>query len=410
MNGIRVLSINWVVLGHVYYIGLGAADYTDYISMWRKIPMAIIYNALPAVDTFFFISGFLVSLLLSKDLAKRGKFNAVGYYLHRYLRLTVPFLVVTLGQGFLAQIFIRGPFEDILTKGSENCNKWWWTNILYINNFVPWNKLEICVGQSWYLSNDFQFFIVAPLFIWLLYKSPRTGIAVTMTTLVCSCVAAGVITYGYNLGPSTVFDPNAANFTDFKLLYDKPWIRCPPYLIGLLGGWFCFKNLDSLKLYISRLRFITRLLLSVVIWITTCTVQYWVTFGLHNDMLKKTSGEKISLAGSVVYETFARSSWGIALLVQIVSCQCGLGGIINKVLSWKGWIVLSRLTFAVYLLHYIIIQSFIVQLRHPFFYKPDYEIAILYFGFLGMSYLAAALLFTCVEQPLTFLERMTYRK
>lgn len=231
-----------------------------------------------------------------------------------------------------------------------------------------------------------------------------------MTTLVCSCVAAGVITYGYNLGPSTVFDPNAANFTDFKLLYDKPWIRCPPYLIGLLGGWFCFKNLDSLKLYISRLRFITRLLLSVVIWITTCTVQYWVTFGLHNDMLKKTSGEKLSLAGSVVYETFARSSWGIALLVQIVSCQCGLGGIINKVLSWKGWIVLSRLTFAVYLLHYIIIQSFIVQLRHPFFYKPDYEIAILYFGFLGMSYLAAALLFTCVEQPLTFLERMTYRK
>ena len=65
-------------------------------------------------------SGFLVSLLLSKDLAKRGKFNAVGYYLHRYLRLTVPFLVVTLGQGFLAQIFIRGPFEDILTKVSSN--------------------------------------------------------------------------------------------------------------------------------------------------------------------------------------------------------------------------------------------------------------------------------------------------
>ena len=61
-------------------------------------------------------SGFLVSLLLSKDLVRKKKFNAVGYYLHRYLRLTAPFLVVTLGQGFLAQIYIRGPFEDILNK------------------------------------------------------------------------------------------------------------------------------------------------------------------------------------------------------------------------------------------------------------------------------------------------------
>ncbi|KAL5256315.1 hypothetical protein ACHWQZ_G011512 [Mnemiopsis leidyi] len=410
MNGIRVFSINWVVLGHVYYIGLGAADYTDYVSMWRRYPMAIIYNALPSVDTFLFLSGFLVSLLLSKDLARKGRFNALGYYLHRYLRLTIPFLVVTLGQGFLAHVFIRGPFQDILVPGHSNCVKWWWTNILYINNFVPWNKLELCIGQSWYLSNDFQFFVFAPIFIWLLYKSPKIGISVTLSTLVCSCVTAGIICYYNDLGPSTVFDPHAVNFTDFRLLYDKPWIRCPPYLIGLLGGWFCFKNLDSLKLYVSRLSFVTRILVSVTMWIVTCTVQYLVVFGLHKDMIKKTNGETLSLTESSLYESLARSGWGLALLVQIFMCQCGLGGFINKMLSWRGWIVLSRLTFSVYLLHYIIIQSFIVQLRHPFFYKPDYEIAILYIGFLGMSYLAAAVMYTMVEQPLIFIEKMTYRR
>ena len=36
-------------------------------------------------------------------------------------------------------------------------------------------QLEICIGQSWYLSNDFQFFVFAPIFIWLLYKSPKIG-------------------------------------------------------------------------------------------------------------------------------------------------------------------------------------------------------------------------------------------
>ena len=36
--------------------------------------------------------------------------------------------------------------------------------------------------------------------------------------------------------------------------------------------------------------------------------------------------------------------------------------------------------------------------------------AILYIGFLGMSYAAAAVLYVTVEQPLMFIERMTYRR
>ena len=56
------------------------------------------------------------------------------------------------------------------------------------------------------------------------------------------------------------FSPHAVNFTDFRLLYDKPWIRCPPYLIGILGGWFSFKHMDSLRLYISRLSVVSVLM------------------------------------------------------------------------------------------------------------------------------------------------------
>lgn len=31
------------------------SDYTNYVSMWRRLPMAIVYNALPSVDTFLLL-------------------------------------------------------------------------------------------------------------------------------------------------------------------------------------------------------------------------------------------------------------------------------------------------------------------------------------------------------------------
>ena len=62
----------------------------------------IIINANPSVDSFFALSGFLVAYLLLKQLAKSGGPKEMGaakwvaYYLHRYLRLTAPYLMVVL--------------------------------------------------------------------------------------------------------------------------------------------------------------------------------------------------------------------------------------------------------------------------------------------------------------------------
>ena len=72
------------------------------------------------------------------------------------------------------------------------CRKNWWTNLLYVNNFVKTTKpvsyqptacdviyiqetvsvyavCSQCVGWSWYLANDMQFYIVAPLVLIPLY-------------------------------------------------------------------------------------------------------------------------------------------------------------------------------------------------------------------------------------------------
>ena len=55
------------------------------------------------------------------------------------------------------------------------CQEYWWANLLYINNLVPWKGDKICNSESWYLSNDMQFYVVAPLFIVLLFWRPLLG-------------------------------------------------------------------------------------------------------------------------------------------------------------------------------------------------------------------------------------------
>jgi peptidoglycan/LPS O-acetylase OafA/YrhL len=46
-----------------------------------------VLNGFPSVDTFFILSGVLVSYLLLKELDKtKGRVNWIMFYVHRYLR------------------------------------------------------------------------------------------------------------------------------------------------------------------------------------------------------------------------------------------------------------------------------------------------------------------------------------
>ena len=100
LNGIRVLSINWIVITHCYLFVMElAADRIYLVSTFFHRPSSsIIVNGFPAVDTFFTLSGFLVTYLLLKQLGKSGMsaMHWFAYYFHRYVRLTPPYALVIL--------------------------------------------------------------------------------------------------------------------------------------------------------------------------------------------------------------------------------------------------------------------------------------------------------------------------
>jgi hypothetical protein len=52
-------------------------------------------------------------------------------------RLTPPYAIVVLFNATLYRYVATGPLlAEVTSEMAENCQKYWWTNILYINNYV----------------------------------------------------------------------------------------------------------------------------------------------------------------------------------------------------------------------------------------------------------------------------------
>ena len=94
LDGIRFLSMTWVMLGHWFATFEGQFKVTNMFELLRLTQangwFQAIDNAFVSVDTFFLLSACLVSYLTLKELDKhKGKINVPLFYIHRYLRLLV---------------------------------------------------------------------------------------------------------------------------------------------------------------------------------------------------------------------------------------------------------------------------------------------------------------------------------
>ena len=83
-------------------------------------------------------------------------------------RLTIPLALLILFAVGLSPVIGYGPFWWVVEDMEQNCANNWWTNVLYVNNFVKTD--EPCIGQTWYLAVDMQLFLVSPLVFMPMYR------------------------------------------------------------------------------------------------------------------------------------------------------------------------------------------------------------------------------------------------
>lgn len=403
LHGIRVLSMFWVILAHTYYWVIITGDFLNPLiavnNVTHRFSIQPIVNGFFSVDSFFFLSGTLVSYLTLREMErKKGRFPILSYYIHRYLRLTMVYafllffywtLTVHLGDGLL--------WRHVTGSGSalqKTCEKYWWTNLLYINNFYPWALKDECMGWTWYLSNDMQFYVLAPLIVVPLYFFFPVGLIISGIFLVATFLSNGIIAGVKDLD-ANYFQSHDATISDD--IYIKPYTRAAPYIVGLVFGYLLFK-----KVQIKIHWFIDWMLYRAVLVVAGGCL-FSTVYGLYGSW-----GNELSLAEDVSYYTLSRFVWAVGLALLVFALHNGYGRAINAFLSMSFWVPLSRLTYTAYLIHPIILTVIFTTLREPFTYS-DYSMAVYSVANVALSFGAAMVVAVFVEFPLSNLEMSVFK-
>ena len=414
LNGIRVISMFWIILLHTVFLVVGEADNQLYIHnhVIHHYTFLVCGNIAFPVDTFFFLSGLLASYITLRKMAtKNGRFSILRHYLHRYLRITPTVAFMLFFYWFLSMHLSDGP-EYQATTGLDspryqNCEKYWWTHLLFINNFYPNSTASECFKETWYLSTDMQFYLLSPLIIVLLYNNCRLGFISVGLILLCSFAATAVLVacYGFDASyPGLLFldmlqlvnRQRPVRYTS-KPIYSQPFTRISPYLVGIVLGYLFYT-----KTTIPYKHILVKRAIYIVLWALAASVCISVLHGVYGS-------HPLTLVENILYFTFSRFAWSIGLALMVFACHNGYGWVMNSFLSMKLWFPLSRLTFTAYLVHPIIIGVICNHLRGPLHYT-GITLMVHVVSVVVLSYGSAGLVGAFVEFPMSNLEVIMFKQ
>ncbi|XP_024227372.2 nose resistant to fluoxetine protein 6-like [Bombus impatiens] len=381
--GMRVLGMLWIILGHLLMFGFHVmANKSLYYMMDGEILMEIINNPTFSVDTFFFMSGFLSSYIFLKEQQKmKGTLSITEktkmffqIIMKRYIRLTpayfVVILIAILNFTWHDHVSALLPYEH----PSAKCSKYWWTNILYINNFYHWD--DLCLTWSWYLPNDMQFFVFGNFLLILSITHYNIAIGLGVFSLVSSI---GSVAYmGYTLNYEPTLDEQYKTLTYF---YIRPWCRISPHLIGMATCHLL--NKCNYELRLSKKFLVLGWTLAIL-----CNCSILFTPVNHNT----------SLNLAILSLALSRTGWALGIAWLVVVCTTNHAGIVKKILSLDIFVVLSKLTYGAYLLNPILILSAFSSSYYPF-YADNVTIVTLFVTMAVCSFSASILLYATIEMP-----------
>ena len=297
------------------------------------------------VDIFFTLSGYLITLILMTEYETTGSIAVPRFYIRRACRL-LPALVVVLCVAVVLAIYLDDKIYDTEIDAVAG--------LLYIINyryaFFPVDGTAL--GHLWSLSVEEQFYLFWPFILIALLSHVGRKIAL-YTILILTCI---VITWRFVLLAGTTHSTAYRIYFSFDTRMDEILIGCS------LALWGYRPRAEALRLLNAFLPVVVGLIVVIVV--------------------------KAPVLGRLSLSSYPLIGAAVAYTIVIVTSDAE--NVLVRLLSLPPIVALGRISYGVYLWHYLIIQE--VRFKSDLFTNQIFLIA-------GLTLTAAVASFWLIERP-----------
>ncbi|XP_039759621.1 nose resistant to fluoxetine protein 6-like [Pararge aegeria] len=342
-----------VVYGHtVLLIATFTSNPHSFEKAYESVALRITFSGLNVVQVFFFITGMLLthSKQISAETHKVSWKMIPKTIFNRWWRLTPSAVMMVAFSATWMRHLGSGPlWKTVITGGtSGQCRRFFWAHLFYFNNYIPEDTL--CSLQTWYIATDMQIYIVGVITHFAIRNRSGCIKEITLTSLLLLSMASPALHVWWQdieafamQTPELYRTISDVNFRNEHVLGHN---NLSAFIIGLATGYLIYylqqKKVEYPNFKIGRF----------LSWFTIPTY----LFLLYCGSLFYHDGKRPSLALRVLYAATNRAIIGLIATYVIVAVTLKFNGFTKALLEQPSWVVPSKLTYCVYLLHMLVLD------------------------------------------------------